>query len=442
MPPPRATRRDTAFKDERRVRWDHRPVRRDGRTIHGDDGSVSVADTSDSWLDPGRSGADSAWMQRSNGVIRLRLIFGTATLLGFFSAFAAFYYVTAFETEPKHKTTFVQLLLLNLNYWYSWALITPAVLWLSRRFPLERTAWIRSVPAHLAGVVAGTLAHVSLVMLGRAGLDRMLLGRPARPWLSEFQEMFFKNFDWEMMTYWTVVGVSHALRYHYDAQAKALAASKLETRLIEAQLQTLQRQLQPHFLFNTLNTVSALMHRDVEAADTMLAQLGDLLRLSFETIDVQEVALSQELEFLRKYVAIEQARFRERLHVAFDVAPEAEECLVPNLLLQPLVENAIRHGIGARVEPGHVLVRASRTGDMLELEVRDDGVGVPESAMADLAHGVGWSNTRSRLVHLYGERHRFTLSRPAGGGLSVTIVIPVDELATEALDADEMEGVV
>ncbi len=406
-----------------------------------DERPVAVSRAVRSGLDPARGRADSAWMPRSNGVIRLRLIFGTATLLGFFSAFAAFYYITAFETEPKHKTTFVQLLLLNLNYWYSWALITPAILWLARRFPLERTAWTRSVPAHVAGVVAGTLAHVSLVMLGRAGLDRMLLGRPARPWLSEFQEMFFLNFDWEMMTYWTIVGVSHALRYHYDAQAKALTASKLETRLIEAQLQTLQRQLQPHFLFNTLNTVSALMHRDVEAADAMLAQLGDLLRLSFETLDVQEVALGQELDFLRKYVAIEQARFRERLHVTFDIAADAEECLVPNLLLQPLVENAIRHGIGARVAPGHVLVRASRTGDTLELEVRDDGVGVPDVAMADLSHGVGWSNTRSRLAHLYGERHRFILSRPDGGGLSVTMVIPVDELATDALDTSELERV-
>ena len=244
-----------------------------------------------------------------------------------------------------------------------------------------------------------------------------------------------------MMTYWTIVGLGHALRYHYEAQNRALTASQLETRLVEAQLQTLQRQLQPHFLFNTLNTVSALMHRNVEAADAMLAQLGDLLRLSFETVDVQEVSLAQELDFLRKYVAIEQVRFRERLRVTFDVAPGLDDCLVPNLLLQPLVENAIRHGIGPRVEPGHVLVRAVRTGATLELEVRDDGVGVPESRLADLAHGVGLSNTRSRLAHLYGNRHQFTVSRPPGGGLSVAIVIPVDELATEALDADEMEGV-
>ena len=378
-------------------------------------------------------------MTRPTGAIRLHLIFGTATLLGFFSAFQAFYYVSTF-TEPKREASFVFLLLLNLNYWYSWALLTPAILWLARRFPLERATWMRSVPVHLLGVFLGTLTHVSLAIAGRAAIYRWR-GASLNSWTTEFQEMFFLNFDWEMMTYWTIVGLSHALRYHYEAQHRALAAAQLETRLVEAQLQTLQRQLQPHFLFNTLNTVSALMHRDVEAADAMLAQLGDLLRQSFETVGVQEVALAQELDFLRKYVAIEQARFRERLHITFDVAPDAEECLVPNLLLQPLVENAIRHGIGPRVEPGHVLVRAVRRGDTLELEVRDDGVGVPASQLADLVHGVGLSNTRSRLAHLYGERHRFTVSRPPAGGLSVSIVIPVDELATDASEVEVMEGV-
>jgi signal transduction histidine kinase len=378
-------------------------------------------------------------MSRPTGAIRLHLIFGTATLLGFFSAFQAFYYVSTFA-PPKREASFALLLLLNLNYWYSWALLTPVVLWLARRFPLERATWMRSVPVHLVGVFLGTLAHVSLVIAGRAAIYRWR-GTSWNSWIMQFQEMFFLNFDWEMMTYWTIVGLSHALRYHYEAQHRALAAAQLETRLVEAQLQTLQRQLQPHFLFNTLNTVSALMHRDVEAADAMLAQLGDLLRQSFETVGVQEVALAQELDFLRKYVAIEQARFRERLRVTFDVAPGAEECLVPNLLLQPLVENAIRHGIGPRVEPGHVLVRVARHRDTLELEVRDDGVGVPASQLAELVQGVGLSNTRSRLVRLYGERHRFTVTRPPAGGLSVSIVIPVDELATDASEMEIIEGV-
>jgi two-component system LytT family sensor kinase len=395
-------------------------------------------------LDPTGSALDSGSMVRSSGALRLRLIFGAATVLGFFSAFTAYYYVTTFAQRGK-PAGFPLLLMLNLNYWYSWALLTPGILWLARRFPFERESWLRSVPVHVAGVFVCTLAHVSLVVLGRSAIYSTW-GQSSGSWEMEFQRLFFQNFDWEMMTYWTIVVVSHALRYHYEAQDRRLRASQLETRLIEAQLQTLQRQLQPHFLFNTLNTISALMHRDVEAADAMLARLGDLLRLSFENLGVQEVSLEQELDFLRKYVGIEQARFRERLDVTFEVAPDALDCLVPNLLLQPLVENAIRHGIGPRIGPGHVLVRAAHAGSVLELEVRDDGVGVPAEKLSDLEHGVGLSNTRSRLAHLYGDQHRFEVRRPVGGGLSVVIAIPVDDVATEASEAEAraseaMEGV-
>ena len=151
--------------------------------------------------------------------------------------------------------------------------------------------------------------------------------------------MFFNNFDWEMMTYWAIVGLSHALRYYSEARDRELRESQLETHLVEAQLQALQRQLQPHFLFNTLNTISALMHRNVDAADNMIAKLSDLLRISLQNVGVQEVPLKQELDFLSKYLEIEQTRFRDRLTVVFDVQPDTLDALVPNLMLQPLVEN-------------------------------------------------------------------------------------------------------
>jgi signal transduction histidine kinase len=373
-------------------------------------------------------------------VVRVRVIFGVATALGFFSASQAFYYVSTFGEPSRQQPSFPLLLQLNLNYWYGWALITPAILGLARRFPLERRALMRHVPVHIAGVLGATLAHALLVTLGRAAIGAWR-GEPDMMLASEFQRMFFLNFDWEMMTYWAIVGLSHALRYQYEAQDRALRASRLETRLIEAQLQTLQRQLQPHFLFNTLNSISTLMHRNVDGADAMLARLGDLLRQSFEHVGVQEVALSQELDFLRKYVDIERARFEERLSVTFDIPPDTLDCLVPNLLLQPLVENAIRHGVGPRVGGGHVLVRAGRAGKDLEIEVRDDGVGVPPGRLSALEQGVGLTNTRSRLAHMYGPRHRFGISRPPGGGLSVQIRIPIDEVAIEATSADIVEGV-
>lgn len=361
--------------------------------------------------------------------IRARHIFIVATALGFFSAFSAYYYVASFSTRQEKFTV---LLALNLNYWYSWALLTPIILWLSARFPLERGQFLRSVPVHAAGVVASTLAHVVLVMGGRAAIRALFAPMPGgTSWTSEFQRMFFFNFDYEMMTYWAIVFLSHARRYHYEVQARALAASRLETRLIEAQLQNLQRQIQPHFLFNALNTISALMHRDVEAADAMLARLGSLLRQAIETVDVQEVSLAEELDFLRKYVAIEQARFQDRLTVTFEIAHDTEDCPVPNFLLQPLVENAIRHGIGPRSGPGHVWVRAARDGAVLRLEVQDDGVGVEPSRLSDLEQGVGLSNTRSRLAHLYGDRHRFVVTTAPEQGLRVAIEIPMDEPAHE-----------
>jgi len=385
-----------------------------------------------SLIDLGSMAVDSAHMTARTGALRLRLIFGVATALGLFSAFQAYYYVSTFSPRPDPIGI---LLALNFNYWYSWAVLTPAILWLSRRCPLERGRLWRHVPAHIAGVFVATLAHVSLVTLGRGGIG-YLHPLPGGDWQTQFQRMFFLNFDFEMATYWAIVGLSHALRYHYEAQARALTASRLETRLVEAQLQTLQRQIQPHFLFNTLNTVSALMHRDVEAADAMIARLGDLLRQSIETVDVQEVALAHELDFLRKYVDIEHARFQDRLTVTFDIDPDTEDCPVPNFLLQPLVENSIRHGIGPRPGPGHVLVRAERAGAVLRIEVRDDGVGMDAARLSDLEHGVGLSNTRSRLAHLYGERHRFVVTSPPQGGLSVLIEIPVDEPAREASVAE------
>lgn len=381
-------------------------------------------------------------MQVAWGHIGLRLIWGVATLLGFFSAFQAYYFVSTFTDLPS---SFTVLLALNLNYWYGWAVLVPAVLWLSRQYPIERALWKRAIPVHLAGVVLCTFTHAVMVVSGRRVLvswlaDDMTAG-PQGTWLGDFQRMFFLNFDWEMMTYWTIVGLSHALRYHYESQARALRESQLETRLVQAQLHSLQDQLQPHFLFNTLNTISALMHRDVEAADRMIARLGELLRASLENVGVQEVSLEQELEFLERYLEIEQTRFRDRLTVHVNVDPEVLDVLVPNLMLQPLVENAIKHGLGSRPAGGTIWIGASRDGAQLVLEVRDDGVGLSTARLSDFNGGVGLANTRSRLQHLYGSDHRFEFRQPPGGGLSVTIAFPVEEVAGELLDDPVMEGV-
>jgi two-component system LytT family sensor kinase len=181
-------------------------------------------------------------------------------------------------------------------------------------------------------------------------------------------------------------------------------------------------QLHPHFLFNTLNSIATLIHKDPDAADQMTARLSDLLRLTLENIGVQEVPLAQELEFLERYLEIEKTRFSDRLVVRIDVAPETLDASTPYLILQPLVENAIHHGIAARSLPGCVIVRAARDGGMLVLEVKDDGPGIRSAAASN--NGLGISSTRERLEKLYGAAHTFELSNVAKGGLAVKLTFP------------------
>jgi signal transduction histidine kinase len=368
--------------------------------------------------------ADSEEMERPAPHIGLLRIFGVATALGIFSGLQAYNYVNLLTNREQ---PFHLLLPLNLTYWYAWAVLVPGILWLARRYRFGRLTWRRAAVMHALGVVAATSAHAALAVSSHVAiLD--LAGRPAE-WWPMFKELFFLQFDWEMMTYWAVVGLSHALDFHRESQERALTAVQLEARLAEAQLEALQRQLHPHFLFNTLNTISALMHRDIEAADAMLERLSDLLRLTLDRLSLQQVPLKDELDFVEKYLDIERARFGERLKVHFDIGPGILDALVPTLLLQPLVENAVRHGIAPKVGGGRLEIAARRDGDRLRLVVRDNGAGLANDTLQAFNGGVGLSNTRSRLEHLYGEQHRFEFHRPPDGGLAVTVVIPLSASA-------------
>ena len=196
----------------------------------------------------------------------------------------------------------------------------------------------------------------------------------------------------------------------------------LEARLARAQLQSLRLQLHPHFLFNTLNTINALISSDRHAAERVVSGLSELLRMSLSSASEQEVTLAKELDLLAHYIEIQQIRFQDRLTVSFRIDPDARYALVPNLVLQPLVENAIRHGIAPRAAPGHVVVSARRRDDRLEMSVVDDGVG--ENPRADHRDGVGLGNTRARLLSLYGSEHGFEAGTVASGGFAVRIEIP------------------
>ena len=214
-------------------------------------------------------------------------------------------------------------------------------------------------------------------------------------WWTQVTRTYFLNFDWEMMTYWAIIGFWHATAYYRVAQDRALKASQLETRLAEAQLQALQRQLHPHFLFNTLNAISALMHHDVEAADRCWPGSA-ICCVSRSTSAARRRWRSRtSSSSSQKYLEIEQTRFGDRLVVRFDIEPETLDARVPNLILQPLVENSIRHAMAVRVEPGLIEVRARRVGDNLELTVRDNGPGCPRRRHAAGRRASG-SPTRGR----------------------------------------------
>jgi two-component system, LytTR family, sensor kinase len=238
-----------------------------------------------------------------------------------------------------------------------WLIATPLILWLARRFPLERPRWLTSTLFHLA---AGSLLSLLLLALyalitSTAGLDPASQG-----FSTSFRNQIAWSFHSQFLTYWMVIGLSNGFDYYRKYRERELRASQLETKLAQAQLEALRMQLHPHFLFNTLNSISVLMGEDVSASRRMLSRLGDLLRLSLENSGAHQVSLREELDFLRNYLEIEQTRFHDRLTVQIDIEPDVLDAQVPNLILQPLVENAIRHGIASQAESGLIQIRAAR----------------------------------------------------------------------------------
>jgi LytS/YehU family sensor histidine kinase len=283
---------------------------------------------------------------------------------------------------------------------------------------------------HVSGVLIYSLIHTPAMFALRVVLAWVLNTRKPGPdfWSIAGGE-YIEQLDWQLMTYLFLVGLAHALVFRRESEQRALDAARLETRLVEAQLQALQRQLHPHFLFNTLNTIAGLIRTNVNAADVMIDQLGDLLRMALNTSDQQEVPLKQELEGLGKYLDIEQTRFGSRLRVLMHIDPDTLDAEVPNLLLQPLVENAIRHGVSPHSRPGWIAVEANRHHDRLMLRIRDSGYGVPPERLVALNSGVGLANTRARLEHLYPRSHEFTFSNLADG-FCVTMSLPFRTTAT------------
>jgi two-component system, LytTR family, sensor kinase len=310
----------------------------------------------------------------------------------------------------------------SLGDWMVWAFLTPFLLSFIWQRPVTRATWRQSLPWQVFLAFAVSASYLMPFQLLRHLLSQVLSFPDAyKPFTAS---TFVATWVGALINYGDIVLVGHAIYYARDSRDQALRRAQLETRLAYAQLQVLRLQLHPHFLFNTLHTISALMHKDLRAADRMLALLGDLLRDSFERVGAQEVSLKQELGFLDRYLEIERTRFRDRLTVTFEVDPEALDAEVPNLLLQPLVENAIRHGLGKRQEAGRIEIVARRHYERLDIRIRDDGPGLPEGNQTALRTGVGLANTEARLEQLYGSNHRFDLRNRPQGGLEVVLEIP------------------
>jgi signal transduction histidine kinase len=372
----------------------------------------------DRHLDIRGTGSDLPAPTRPRYGLRWPVVFLVATVLGLVSSTLAWQLTRAMG---KPGTAFSTLLILNYAYWYLWAALTPAIVWLSQHCRFERRGLLRAIGVHVPSVFVFAFGHIA-AMQGVYWWLAVAEGH-AYAWWPEVQRATLQYMDWEMMTYWTIVGLSHAVLYYRESRDRALRAAALETQLAEAQLKTLQAQLHPHFLFNTLHAISALMHRDVHAADRMLMRLSDLLRITLENLAEPEVPLHTELDFLSKYLQIEQTRFADRLIVRFDVQPETLDAMVPSLILQPLVENAIKHGVARKAGPGHIFISARRDGGKLWMEVRDDGVGLSEDALTALQKGIGVSTTRARLKHLFGADFRFEFHRLTAG-VAVVIAVP------------------
>jgi hypothetical protein len=364
--------------------------------------------------------------------LSLPLLVGIATAFGISSSIQSYLLSTA-AGEPVGAAMAGHVLVQNLVYWYVPALLAPAIVRLATRYQFGRGQGWTPFAVHITGAFVYSLIHSAAMLTTRVLLMRQ--EPPARGWLVAARIEYLTQLDWILMTYLFLVGLAHALEYRKESEQRALDSAHLETRLVEAHLQSLQRQLQPHFLFNTLNAISGLMRTDVDAADRMMDRLGDLLRMALDTSNVQEVPLKDELEMLQKYLDIEQVRFGERLSVSMRIAPETLSALVPNFLLQPLVENAVRHGVAPHTRPGRIVVEASRQDRHLIMRIRDSGDGVAPHYLTLMNQGVGLTNTRARLAHLYRSDHSFIFSNDGGFCVSIAIPFLIDRSAVEPIKA-------
>jgi signal transduction histidine kinase len=310
--------------------------------------------------------------------------------------------------------------LYNAIDWFLYALLTPVVLRAGRRFPLRRPYLARHVVIHIFGALALCIVWAGLGTLLRLAMFPI---PPTGEAIRGFASWVLTTLPFGVSVYFAIVGIEHALFYFGEAQAREVQAARLAGQLAEARLSALRMQLNPHFLFNSLNAITVLVRDEqTAAAARMLELLSDVLRQVLRADATHETLLSKELEFVERYLAIEQIRFSDRLRPRIDADPAALDSIVPSFVLQPLVENALRHGISRRASAGSLTITARVEGDDLVLTVRDDGPGLHAEPVR--AGGVGLENMRARLAALYGDRASLTVANDPGGGVIATVRLP------------------
>lgn len=309
---------------------------------------------------------------------------------------------------------------------YLWGVLTPLAVWFAWRHPIGSGTWMHAIPFHLAISVLMTTVQLSIeawIAVLRAGGGWPLLGA-VRHYLTQHVQV-------ALMTYWLILGATHFYRLYDQARTRQLRAARLEARLAEVQIENLRAQLHPHFIFNTLQAAATLIHEDPEGAEDILLRLSDLLRMSLDEMRTHEVRVDREIEFLKHYIAIQQRRFVDRLRFELQIDSNVVDCAVPTLVLQPLVENAIRHGIAKSREKDVVTIRAFRDGQQLRLEVANLASTLDDIPERLLPRGVGLSNTRGRLEQLYGGDQSLALFNLNPRGVCVRLSIPFRELPAD-----------
>jgi len=358
-----------------------------------------------------------------------------ATVLALWGALVLLFAAPLALTGP---ISWRQAVSFGVSFWALWLFFLPAVAWFSFRFPIERQRIIRNVALHFFAcllIIAASRATFRAVARISSPPQRShssdVPGPPPR-WMANrlgppgtLGGFLSLRAALDVLVYWSLVGACQAITNFRRSQERERRAAELEARLTNAQLQALRMQINPHFLFNTLNSIAALVYTNPRAADEMLGDLSELLRRSLDSMEEQEIPLAQELEFIRAYLNIEQKRFGERLRLEQNIPDELLKALVPALILQPLVENAIRHGIEPQRNPGLISIEAKQRSNHLHLIVRDNGKGyLPAHSHNSGRHGIGLANTKARLQALYGQNQNFSVAKAEPQGCQIEIQLP------------------